>query len=64
MVARERGEGCHTCIVADPWMRAVVWLRSTPANTAPWRQSIPGPMAGPSLVGAWGTADATDPYGL
>lgn len=54
MVAPERGEGCHTGMVADTWMRAVAWLGSMLVDTAPWGQSIPGLMASLSLVGTWG----------
>lgn len=54
MVAPERGEGCHTGVVADTWMRAVAQLGSVLVNTMPWGQSIPGLMASLSLVGTWG----------
>lgn len=42
MVAPERGEGCHTGMVADTWVGAVAQLGSVLVNTMPWGQSIQG----------------------
>lgn len=52
MVAPERGEFCHTGVVADSWVGAVAQLGSVLVNTTPW--GTEHSRANGQPVGTWG----------